>query len=61
MFFGADSVYEAVAIPEEIRVKTSVDFGRDQALAWIFLGGWKMVWTYAADPKEQHIVFVTSA
>lgn len=34
VFFGADSVYEAVTIPEEIRVKVSVDFGRDQALAW---------------------------
>jgi N4-gp56 family major capsid protein len=34
IFFGADAVYEAVTIPEEIRVKVSVDFGRDQALAW---------------------------
>jgi N4-gp56 family major capsid protein len=34
VFFGADSVYEAVSIPEELRVKVSVDYGRDQGLAW---------------------------
>lgn len=61
VFFGADAVYEAVAIPEEIRVKVSVDFGRDQALAWYFLGGWQTVWDYAGTPAEQHIVYVTSA
>ncbi|MDE1766565.1 MAG: N4-gp56 family major capsid protein [Thaumarchaeota archaeon] len=61
VFFGADSVYEAVTIPEEIRVKVSIDFGRDQALAWYFLGGWKTVWSWSATPAEQHIVYVTSA
>jgi N4-gp56 family major capsid protein len=61
VFFGADSVYEAVAIPEEIRTKVSVDFGRDQALAWYFLGGWQTVWDYSVAPNEQHIVYVTSA
>jgi N4-gp56 family major capsid protein len=61
IFFGADNVYEAVAVPEEIRVKVSVDYGRDQGLAWYFLGGFKIVWTYATSPAEQHIVFVTSA
>jgi N4-gp56 family major capsid protein len=61
VFFGADAVYEAVAIPEEIRVKVSVDFGRDQALAWYFLGGWQTVWDFTGTPAEQHIVYVTSA
>jgi N4-gp56 family major capsid protein len=60
VFFGSDAVYEAVAVPEELRVKVSVDYGRDQGLAWYFLGGWKMVWSYALSPAEQHIVFVTS-
>jgi N4-gp56 family major capsid protein len=60
VFFGADAVYEAVAVPEELRVKVSVDYGRDQGLAWYFLGGWKMVWSYAGAPAEQHIVYVTS-
>lgn len=60
MFVGADAVYEAVAIPEEIRVGISVDFGRDQKLAWYALLGFKIVWSYTTD-SEQHIVFVTSA
>jgi hypothetical protein len=61
VFFGADNVYEAVVQPEEIRAKVSVDFGRDQALAWYFMGGWKKVWTYSSDFPEQHIVQVISA
>jgi N4-gp56 family major capsid protein len=59
-FFGADAVYEAVAIPEEIRVKTSVDYNRDMGLAWYALMGFKIVWDFDTD-GEQHIVFVTSA
>ncbi len=60
VFFGSDNVYEAVSIPEEIRVKNSTDYGRDMGLAWYALLGWKIVWDYAVD-AEQHIVFVTSA
>jgi N4-gp56 family major capsid protein len=61
VFFGGDNVYEAVASPEEIRVKVSVDYGRDQGLAWYFLGGFKIVWNYSTAFPEQHIVYVTSA
>lgn len=61
VFMGADTVYEAVAIPEEIRVKPPVnDYGRDLGMAWYALLGWKLVWNFAAD-QEQHIVVVTSA
>jgi len=60
VFFGSDNVYEAVSVPEEIRVKNSMDYGRDMGLAWYALLGWKIVWDYAVD-SEQHIVFVTSA
>lgn len=60
VYFGSDNVYEAVSIPEEIRVKNSMDYGRDMGLAWYALLGWKIVWDYAVD-GEQHIVFVTSA
>jgi N4-gp56 family major capsid protein len=60
IFFGADSVYEAVAVPEELRVKVSVDYGRDQGLAWYFLGGWKLVWSYSGTPAEQHVVYLSS-
>jgi N4-gp56 family major capsid protein len=60
MFIGADNVYEAMSIPEEIRVKPPQDFGRDLGLAWYALLGFKIVWSYSTD-SEQHIVFVTSA
>jgi N4-gp56 family major capsid protein len=60
VFFGADNVYEAISIPEEVRVKISSDYGRDLGLAWYALLGFKIVWNYATD-SEQHIVFVTSA
>lgn len=59
-FFGSDSVYEAVSIPEEIRSKTPMDYGRDMGLAWYALLGFKIVWNLTND-AEQHIVFVTSA
>ncbi len=60
IFMGSDTVYEAVAIPEEIRVKTPEDYGRDLGMAWYALLGWKLVWNFATD-QEQHIVVVTSA
>lgn len=60
LFFGSDIVYEAVAVPEEIRVKIPTDFGRDQGLAWYSLLGFKLVWSFSTD-SEQHIVYVTSA
>jgi len=60
LLFGADSVYEAVSIPEEIRVKIPQDFGRDLGLAWYSLLGFKIVWDFAVD-TEQHIMFITSA
>lgn len=60
VMFGADSVIEAVSIPEEIRVKAPQDYGRDLGVAWYALLGFKIVWNYATD-GEQHVVFVTSA
>jgi N4-gp56 family major capsid protein len=60
VFFGGDAVYEAIAVPEEIRVKNSTDYGRDMGLAWYALLGFKIVWAWATD-AEQHIVYVTSA
>jgi N4-gp56 family major capsid protein len=60
VFFGADNVYEAITIPEEVRVKTSLDYGRDMGIAWYALLGHKIVWDYSVD-AEQHIIEVTSA
>lgn len=59
VFFGADMVYEAVSEPENIRVKVTLDYGRDLGLAWYALLGFKIVWDFSVD-VEQHIVFVTS-
>ncbi len=39
--FGEDAVYKAVAEPVTILSDFSKDFGRDRALAWFFMGGWK--------------------
>jgi hypothetical protein len=57
---GADSIVEGVAIPEEVRVKIPVKYGRDKGIAWYALLGFKLVWSLTAD-KESHVVYVTSA
>lgn len=33
-FFGADTVTEAIVVPEEIRGKIPTDFGRSKGIAW---------------------------
>ncbi len=42
-FFGEDTVAEAFVIPEEIRGKIPVDFGRSRGIAWYYLGGFGLV------------------
>lgn len=41
-FFGADTVTEAVAIPEELRGKIPDDYGRSKGIAWYYLGAFKI-------------------
>lgn len=41
-FFGADTVAEGVAIPEEIRGKVPDDYGRGKGIAWYYLGGFAL-------------------
>lgn len=36
-FFGADTVTEAVAVPEELRAKIGEDYGRNKGIAWYAL------------------------
>ena len=43
VFFGEDTVAEAVAVPEDIRGKIPGDFGRDRGIAWYYLGGFGIV------------------
>ena len=59
LMFGFDYLIEAVALPEEFRVEQSRDFGRNHALAWLYIGGFKVPWTYTND-TEYHGIFITS-
>ena len=51
VFFGEDTVAEAVAVPEEIRGKIPGDYGRDRGIAWYYLGGFGLVHTQAAQNR----------
>jgi len=42
-FFGADTVVEGIAIPEEVRGKIPTDFGRSKGIAWYALTGFGIV------------------
>ena len=43
LFFGEDTVAEAIAVPEEIRGKIPGDYGRNRGVAWYYLGGFGIV------------------
>lgn len=58
MFFGEDTVAEAITIPEEIRGKIPTDFGRSRGVAWYYLGGFGLVHT---DQAQARIVLWDSA
>jgi N4-gp56 family major capsid protein len=60
MFFGSDAVREGIAIPEDIRIGIPKDFGRDQGIAWYYLGGFAETWDYSAD-SECRIIYLRSA
>ena len=49
--FGAPTVTEAIAVPEEVRVKIPTDYGRSHGIAWYFIGNWQIVYgaTEASD------------
>ena len=59
VFFGADAVREAIVVPEDIRIDLPKDFGRDQAIAWYYLGGFTKTWDYSSD-GETRIIHLTS-
>ena len=50
-FFGADTVAEAIAVPEEMRGKIPTDFGRSMGIAWYYLGGFGIVHTLAINTR----------
>lgn len=53
-FFGADTVVEAIAIPEEIRGKIPTDYGRSRGIAWYAELGYGLV--HPTDPAQQRIL-----
>jgi N4-gp56 family major capsid protein len=50
-FFGADTVVEAFAVPEEIRGKIPTDYGRSRGVAWYANLGYGIVHTVAAQAR----------
>lgn len=48
---GADTVTEAIALPEEIRAKIPGDYGRSRGIAWYYLGGFAIVHPDAANAR----------
>lgn len=59
VFFGGDAVREGIVVPEDIRIDLPKDFGRDQAIAWYYLGGFKQTWDFTND-SETRIIHLTS-
>jgi len=50
-FFGADTVAEGIAVPEEMRGKIPTDYGRSKGIAWYYLGGFAIVHSAAAQAR----------
>jgi len=57
IFFGADAVMEAVAVPEELRAKVPTDYGRSKGVAWYALLGFTKVWDLSTDGQPKIIHF----
>ena len=58
VFFGDDAVKEGIALPEHLRID-SLDFGRDQGVAWLAMLGFQKIWDFG-DDGETRIIHVTS-
>lgn len=52
-FFGADTVTEAVSIPEELRGKIPDDYGRSKGIAWYYLGAFKITHADATSAESK--------
>lgn len=47
----ADTVTEAIVIPEEIRAKLPGDYGRAKGIAWYALGGFGIIHSNATNAR----------
>lgn len=66
IFFGQESVLEAIALLPEVRMKVPTDYGRSKGVAWIAIEAFKKMWSSADDLNStgkgiERIVKVTSA
>lgn len=58
-FCGKDAVMECVALPEEVRIGQPADFDRDRAVAWVYMGGFSLIWSFnATTEKDNRVVKV---
>ena len=60
-FIGADTVAEAIAVPEEMRGKIPTDYGRSKGVAWYYLGGFGNVHKMTGNTANERIVKWDSA
>jgi len=60
LLIGDDAIVEGVALPEELRYKLAVKYGRDKGLAWYAILGFKKPWDFSTE-GEEHVIRFTSA
>lgn len=60
-FFGADTVTEAVAVPEELRAKIGEDYGRSKGIAWYALMAYGITHADPGNDAQARIVKWDSA
>lgn len=62
MIFGDETVKEIDVIAEEVRLDLPGDHGRLKSMAWFFLGGWSVIWSYdATNEADNRIVKIGSS
>lgn len=59
--FGSPTVREAIAVPEEIRIKTPTDYGRSHGIAWYAIGGWALEWATSGGADSRIIKWDSKA
>jgi hypothetical protein len=60
-YFGADTVTEAICIPEEIRAKLPGDYGRSKGIAWYALGGFGLIHSGSNNANARIIMWDSAA
>lgn len=61
VIFGAETVIEGIAVPEELRQKIPTDYGRSKGMAWYGILGFERMWNITDSGQTSHIVHICSA